>query len=54
MKYIIEQLSDQEKTVLLKCIYIGLSKPANNGKLLKWFNAITEESNIGTVVRAIN
>lgn len=51
---VVSQLEEEEKSHLLKCIYIGLSTPENNGKLLKWFQIITEASSIGTVVRAVN
>ena len=47
-------LNDEEKQRLLKVLYIGLAKPENNGKLLSLFNRITESTNIGTVVRAVN
>lgn len=51
---IIKELNEEEKSQVLKCIYIGLGVPENNGKLLRWFNAISESSGIGTVVRAVN
>ena len=51
---IIKELNEEEKSQVLKCIYIGLAVPENNGKLLRWFNAISESSGIGTVVRAVN
>lgn len=51
---IIKELNEEEKSQVLKCIYIGLEVPENNGKLLRWFNAISESSGIGTVVRAVN
>lgn len=50
----VSQLDDEEKPRLLKSIYIGLANPENNGKLLKWFNEISESSNIGVVVKAVN
>ena len=51
---IIKELNEEEKSQVLKCIYIGLGVRENNGKLLRWFNAISESSGIGTVVRAVN
>ena len=39
---------------MLKCVYIGLAVPENNGKLLRWFKELSESSGIGTVVRAVN
>ena len=51
---IIKELNEEEKSQVMKCIYIGLAVPENNGKLLRWFNAISESSGIGTVVRAVN
>ena len=51
---IIKELNEEEKSQVLKCIYIGLGVPENNGKLLRWFNAISESSGIGTVVLAVN
>ena len=51
---IVSQLEEEEKSHVLKCLYIGLAKPDNNGKLLKWFQCISESSNIGTVIRAVN
>lgn len=51
---IIKELNEEEKSQVLKCIYIGLAVPENNGKLLRWFNSISESSGIGTVVRAVN
>ena len=51
---VVSQLDEEEKSHLLKYLYIGLSKPENNGKLLKWFQIITDASSIGTVVRAVN
>lgn len=51
---IVSQLEEEEKVNVLKFIYIGLAKPENNGKLLRWFKEISESSGIGTVVRAVN
>ena len=51
---IIKELNEEEKSQVLKCIYIGLGVPENNGKLLRWFNAISESYGIGTVVSAVN
>lgn len=51
---IVNELEEEEKSRVLKCIYIGLAVPENNGKLLRWFNEITQGSGIGTVVRAVN
>lgn len=51
---IVNELEEEEKSRVLKCIYIGLAVPENNGKLLRWFNEITQSSGIGTVVRAVN
>ena len=51
---IIKELNEEEKSQVSKCIYIGLGVPENNAKLLRWFNAISESSGIGTVVRAVN
>ena len=51
---IVNELEEEEKSRVLKCIYIGLAVPENNGKVLRWFNEITQSSGIGTVVRAVN
>ena len=48
------QLDEEEKVNVLKCVYIGLAVPENNGKLLRWFKELSESSGIGTVVRAVN
>lgn len=50
----VKELEEEEKSKVLKCIYIGLAVPENNGKLLRWFSEISESSGIGTVVRAVN
>ena len=51
---IVFQLDEEEKVNVLKCVYIGLAVPENNGKLLRWFKELSESSGIGTVVRAVN
>ena len=51
---IVSQLDEEEKVNVLKCVYIGLAVPENNGKLLRWFKELNESSGIGTVVRAVN
>lgn len=51
---IVNELKEEEKSKVLKCIYIGLAVPENNGKLLRWFGEISQSSGIGTVVRAVN
>ena len=51
---IVSQLDEEEKVNVLKCVYIGLAVPENNGKLLCWFKELSESSGIGTVVRAVN
>ncbi len=51
---IVSQLDEEEKVNVLKCVYIGLAVPENNGKLLRWFKELSESSGIGTVVRAVN
>ena len=51
---IVSQLDEEEKVNVLKCVYIGLAVPENNGKLLRWFKDLSESSGIGTVVRAVN
>ena len=51
---IVSQLDEEEKVNVLKCMYIGLAVPENNGKLLRWFKELSESSGIGTVVRAVN
>ena len=51
---IVSQLDEEEKVNVLKCVYIGLAIPENNGKLLRWFKELSESSGIGTVVRAVN
>jgi hypothetical protein len=51
---VVEQLTDEEKSMVLKCVYTGLANPVNNGKLLRWFKEINEASDIGTIVRAVN
>lgn len=51
---IVSQRDEEEKVNVLKCVYIGLAVPENNGKLLRWFKELSESSGIGTVVRAVN
>ena len=51
---IVSQLDEEETVNVLKCVYIGLAVPENNGKLLRWFKELSESSGIGTVVRAVN
>ena len=51
---IVSQLDEEDKVNVLKCVYIGLAVPENNGKLLRWFKELSESSGIGTVVRAVN
>ena len=51
---IVSQLDEEEKVNVLKCVYIGLAVPENNGKLLRWFKELSESSGIGTVVRSVN
>jgi len=54
MSSIVSELTEEEKSKVMKCIYIGLAVPENNGKLLRWFSEINKSCGIGTVVRAVN